>query len=34
MVEEKLDGERIQIHKSGDQFKYFSRKNKDYTYLY
>lgn len=25
MIEEKLDGERIQIHKCGDQFRYFSR---------
>lgn len=33
-VEEKLDGERVQLHKSGDTFKYWSRKAKDYTYLY
>jgi DNA ligase-4 len=25
IVEEKLDGERIQLHKVGDQFRYFSR---------
>ena len=33
-IEEKLDGERIQLHKKGDEFKYWSRKAKDYTYLY
>lgn len=33
-IEEKLDGERIQLHKSGDTFRYWSRKAKDYTYLY
>ncbi|GAA5908080.1 uncharacterized protein JCM6883_004110 [Sporobolomyces salmoneus] len=34
IVEEKLDGERIQLHKVGDQYRYFSRKAKEYTYLY
>ncbi|EPQ56491.1 DNA ligase 4 [Gloeophyllum trabeum ATCC 11539] len=33
-IEEKLDGERIQLHKRGNQFWYCSRKGKDYTYLY
>lgn len=33
-VEEKLDGERIQLHKRGDAYFYCSRKSKDYTYLY
>lgn len=33
-VEEKLDGERIQLHKRGTQYFYCSRKSKDYTYLY
>ncbi|KIM34526.1 hypothetical protein M408DRAFT_325903 [Serendipita vermifera MAFF 305830] len=33
-VEEKLDGERIQLHKRGDTYFYCSRKSKDYTYLY
>lgn len=33
-VEEKLDGERIQLHKRGSQYAYLSRKGKDYTYLY
>ena len=31
IVEEKLDGERIQLHKRGSEFRYFSRKDKDYT---
>lgn len=34
MIEEKLDGERIQLHKRGEEYRYFSRKDKDYTYLY
>ncbi|GAA6059368.1 hypothetical protein JCM10212_003266 [Sporobolomyces blumeae] len=34
LIEEKLDGERIQLHKKGSHFKYYSRKAKDYTYLY
>lgn len=34
ILEEKLDGERIQLHKRDKQFKYFSRKAKEYTYLY
>lgn len=33
-VEIKLDGERIQVHKDGENYKYFSRKGKDYTHLY
>ncbi|KAK9455351.1 ATP dependent DNA ligase domain-containing protein [Dipodascopsis uninucleata] len=35
-IEEKLDGERIQLHMadSGRKFKFFSRRAKDYTYLY
>ena len=45
-IEEKLDGERIQLHKKGEDFKFFSRyfhryqhtemsrKAKDYTGLY
>ena len=31
IMEEKLDGERIQLHKRGDEFRYYSRKDKDYT---
>ncbi|GJN92108.1 hypothetical protein Rhopal_005137-T1 [Rhodotorula paludigena] len=34
IVEEKLDGERIQLHKLGDEYHYSSRRAKDYTYLY
>lgn len=39
IIEEKVDGERIQLHAklstTGDvDFKYFSRRGKDYTYLY
>ncbi|KAL5513056.1 LIG4 [Sanghuangporus vaninii] len=34
IIEEKLDGERIQLHKRGKEFFYCSRKGKDYTYLY
>ena len=40
-IEEKLDGERMQLHMiseadtaGGKQFKFWSRKAKDYTYLY
>ncbi|TIC05792.1 ATP-dependent DNA ligase [Wallemia mellicola] len=34
VVEEKMDGERIQLHKKGTKYKYWSRNAKDYTYLY
>lgn len=33
-IEEKMDGERIQIHMDNGRFKFWSRKAKDYTYLY
>lgn len=33
-IEEKLDGERMQMHMAGGGFKWWSRKAKDYTYLY
>ncbi|EIN09548.1 ATP-dependent DNA ligase [Punctularia strigosozonata HHB-11173 SS5] len=33
-IEEKLDGERMQLHKRGNEYFYCSRKGKDYTYLY
>ena len=40
-IEEKLDGERMQLHMAenpempgGKEFKFWSRKAKDYTYLY
>lgn len=31
VMEEKLDGERIQVHKRGQEFRYFSRRDHDYT---
>ncbi|KAJ3527652.1 hypothetical protein NMY22_g9703 [Coprinellus aureogranulatus] len=34
IIEEKLDGERMQLHKRGNEYLYYSRKGKDYTYLY
>ncbi|KJA23601.1 hypothetical protein HYPSUDRAFT_66273 [Hypholoma sublateritium FD-334 SS-4] len=34
IIEEKLDGERMQLHKRGSEYFYCSRKGKDYTYLY
>jgi DNA ligase-4 len=34
VVEPKYDGERIAIHKQGDQIKFFTRNSKDYTNLY
>ncbi|THH05269.1 hypothetical protein EW145_g4922 [Phellinidium pouzarii] len=34
IIEEKLDGERMQLHKRGDRFFFYSRKGKNYTYLY
>ncbi|KAJ8019961.1 DNA ligase 4 [Holothuria leucospilota] len=30
-IETKLDGERIQLHKNGDNYKYFSRRSHDYS---
>ncbi|KAE9399995.1 DNA ligase 4 [Gymnopus androsaceus JB14] len=34
VIEEKLDGERMQLHKRGNEYFYCSRKGKDYTYMY
>ncbi|KAJ9107908.1 hypothetical protein QFC19_002651 [Naganishia cerealis] len=34
LIEEKLDGERIQLHKKGDEYMYYSRKGHIYSYLY
>lgn len=31
VMEEKLDGERIQIHKRGQEYRYFSRRDHEYT---
>ena len=33
-IEEKIDGERIQIHKRGDEYRYWSRKGVDWTAKY
>jgi len=33
-VEMKLDGERMQVHRQGKVVRYWSRKGKEYTYLY
>ncbi|KAG0243621.1 DNA ligase (ATP) [Actinomortierella wolfii] len=33
-IETKLDGERVQVHKEGDQYRYWSRKGNEYTHLY
>lgn len=33
-LETKLDGERMQVHKQGKVMRYWSRKAKEYTYLY
>ncbi|KAG8751329.1 DNA ligase (ATP), partial [Ceratobasidium sp. 423] len=34
VIEEKLDGERMQLHKRGNAYFYSSRKGTDYTHLY
>ena len=31
IIETKIDGERMQLHKDGDVFRYFSRNSNDYT---
>ncbi|EMG50892.1 LIG4 DNA ligase 4 [Candida maltosa Xu316] len=33
-IEEKMDGDRMLLHKDGDNFKFFSRRLKDYSFLY
>lgn len=33
-IETKLDGERMQMHKDGDVYKYFSRNGYDYTHQF
>ncbi|XP_072034969.1 DNA ligase 4-like [Amphiura filiformis] len=33
-IETKLDGERMQLHKKGDSFKYFSRRSHDYSHAF
>ncbi|CAH7667372.1 ATP dependent DNA ligase domain-containing protein [Phakopsora pachyrhizi] len=34
IIEEKMDGERVQVHKRGDQYRYWSRNGKEYTSFY
>ncbi|GHJ87568.1 hypothetical protein NliqN6_3970 [Naganishia liquefaciens] len=34
LMEEKMDGERIQLHKKGNEYVYASRKGHFYSYLY
>jgi len=33
-IETKIDGERMQLHKQGDCFMYFSRSANDYTHVF
>jgi DNA ligase-4 len=33
-IEEKMDGDRMVLHKRGKNFKFYSRRLKDYTFLY
>ncbi|CAN3356880.1 DNA ligase 4 [Diutina catenulata] len=33
-IEEKMDGDRMVLHKFGDNFKFYSRRLKDYSFLY
>lgn len=33
-IETKMDGERFQMHIVGEQYRYFSRKGKDYTHTF
>lgn len=33
-IENKLDGERVQIHKDGDNYRYWSRNSTEFTHLY
>lgn len=33
-IEEKMDGDRMLLHKEGGRFKFFSRRLKDYSFLY
>ena len=33
-IEEKMDGDRMVLHKNGHEFKFYSRRLKDYTFLY
>ncbi|XP_070569622.1 DNA ligase 4-like [Ptychodera flava] len=33
-IETKLDGERMQLHKDGDNYKFFSRRSHEYTHIF
>ncbi|KAF9108305.1 DNA ligase (ATP) [Mortierella sp. AM989] len=33
-IETKLDGERVQVHKDGENYRYWSRNSTEYTHLY
>ncbi|KAI1319760.1 DNA ligase (ATP) [Mortierella claussenii] len=33
-IETKLDGERVQVHKAGNKYRYWSRNSTEYTHLY
>ena len=33
-IEEKMDGDRMLLHKEGNNFKFYSRRLKDYSFLY
>ncbi|KAG0364633.1 DNA ligase (ATP) [Gamsiella multidivaricata] len=33
-IEIKLDGERVQVHKDGENYRYWSRNSTEYTHLY
>ncbi|KAF9576505.1 DNA ligase (ATP) [Mortierella alpina] len=33
-IETKLDGERVQVHKDGENYRYWSRNSTDFTHLY
>ena len=34
IVETKIDGERMQLHRNGDEFRYFSRGSNDYSEVF
>ncbi|KAF9161087.1 DNA ligase (ATP) [Mortierella sp. AD010] len=33
-IETKIDGERVQVHKDGENYRYWSRNSTEYTHLY
>lgn len=34
LIDTKLDGERVQLHKDGNSYKYYSRSGLEYTHMY